>query len=231
MAPDQPSPGENTTAALQALSAAQLMELAPGWGKPEQLWRATHGTALLEPLLRQLILIEEQARSGPLDQLDPKAWREQRWGEQVEQAFIEGRRRFERVSFWNFQVADKGQSMELYYQLCNSEISFAELVVAYSPEAPAQPGEDSDTPPGLVRALPLHQLPKAIGQALRASRPGVPHKPVRLQQGFVLLQLEGWHPPALDPEIRHLLMRELQEHWLERELRRRLDRITHEAVP
>lgn len=231
MAPNKPTPGNEFSVALQALSAAQLVELAPGWENPEMLWRATRSTPLQESLLRRLILLEEQARSGPLNQIDPKLWREQRWGEQVEQAFIEGRRRFERVSFWSFQVADKGQAMELYYQLCNGELSFAELVQLYSPEAVVKPSTGQEATLGLVRESPLHHLPKAVGKALRASRPRVPHKPLRQGNGFLLLMLEGWHPPSLDSELRRLLLKELEAGWLERELHRRLDRIASHSVP
>jgi len=228
MPPAQPS---TAFPELTQLAPEQILALAPAWGDPQLLLRAARKTGMLEVLIKRLVLLEEQARSGPLDQLVPADWREQRWGDQVEQAFIANRRRFERVSFWELQLADKGQAMELYYQLCNGEVGFAELVRQHKPETQAAGAAGHQDPAGLVRDQPLHHLPKPLAKALRGSQPGVAHTPVRLGESFRLLQLEGWQPPALDAEIRKLMLRELEAGWLERELRRRLDRIAQVAVP
>ena len=67
-----------------------------------------------------LVLAEEVRRSGgDLTQL--AAWRRQRWGSRVEQQFVLQRQRFQRISFYQLVLKERGEAMEYYYQLSNQD--------------------------------------------------------------------------------------------------------------
>lgn len=207
--------GSRELSFLDAVGDADLVRAVPGLAKPHKLVQAARQCSCLEPLLFRLVLQEEIKRSG--DQTTSlAAWRLERWGARVEQAFIDQRRRFERASYYQLMLPERGEAMELYYQLCNAEITFDALLQRY---LPTKPGKRQR---GLVREQPLQVLPQLLAKKLRKSRPGVPLTPLGLGRGWVLLQLIEWHAPVLDQATRELLEQEVEAQWLREELHRRL---------
>ena len=49
------------------------------------------------------------------------------WGDRVEEAFLQQKKLLDRVSFWYLTIPGKNTAMEYFYQLCNKEITFADI--------------------------------------------------------------------------------------------------------
>lgn len=201
---------------LQQLGDAALLEAFAGLSKPHKWIRAVRQAGLVEGLLEQVLLAEEMRRScQPEESLE--AWRLRRWERLVEQAFIAQRSRFEKATYYHLNLPEQGLAMELYYQLCNGEVSFDHLLSQYLPTKPGKPQK------GILRQKPLHKLPKSLAKRLRRSRPGIPLEPMVIGQAVTLLQLIEWHAPTLDEATRELLLGEVEAQWLQKELHRRLE--------
>lgn len=222
VSPDAEEPGMQ--ALLQDVGDQDLLRLIPSLAKPQKVLLAARQADLLAPFIHQLLLQEEIKRSG--GQLaDLNVWRRERWGPRVEQAFIDQRRRFERASYFQLMLPERGEAMELYLQLCNAEVSFDDLLRRYAPTKPGKPQR------GLVREQPLLELPKLLAKKLRKSRPGVPLAPLAVGRGYALLQLIAWHAPVLDEPTRALLEQEVEDQWLRQELQRRLQTLPVSSTP
>lgn len=201
---------------LQQLSDAALLEAFPGLSKPNKWLKAVRQAGMVEGLLTQILLAEEMRRSCQPDE-SLETWRLRRWDKMVEQAFIAQRNRFEKATYYHMNVPEQGLAMELYYQLCNNEVCFDQLLDQYLPTKPGKPQK------GILRQKPLHKLPKSLAKRLRRSRPGVPLEPMVIGQAVTLLQLIEWHPPTLDDATRKLILGEVEAQWMQRELHRRLE--------
>lgn len=201
---------------LQHLGDAALLEAFPGLSKPHKWLRTLRQAGLVEGLLEQILLAEEMRRSCQPDE-SLEAWRLRRWDKLVEQAFIAQRSRFEKATYYHLNLPEQGLAMELYYQLCNGEVTFDHLLGQYLPTKPGKPQK------GILRQRPLHKLPKSLAKRLRRSRPGIPLEPMVIGQAVTLLQLIKWHPPSLDDATRELLLGEVEAQWLQKELHRRLE--------
>lgn len=209
---------------LENLRDAALLEAFPGLSKPNKWLSALRHAGLLEGLLEQVILAEEIRRSIQPDE-SLQAWRLRRWDKLVEQAFIAQRNRFEKATYYHLNLPEQGLAMEIYYQLCNGEVSFDQLLSRYLPTKPGKPQK------GILREKPLHKLPKSLAKRLRRSRPGIPLEPMVIGQAVTLLQLIEWHPPSLDDATRELLLREVEAQWLQKELHRRLEAAVEAVRP
>lgn len=217
-----PSSQSSTASLLESLPQEKLAETLlaafPYLAKPHKWLEVVRESATLEPLLEQLLLSEEIRRTREPDE-GMEAWRIRRWDAAVQQAFIAQRRRFERVSYYHINVTEQGQAMELYYQICNGEVSFPELIDRFYPPKPDKRQK------GIHLEEPLHEMPKPLAKMLRRSRPGLPLQPVVLGKGVSLLQVIEWHPPRLDPATRNLLIAEVERLWIRRQLHQRLQAV------
>ena len=113
---------------LRLLTDEQIVRAFPTLTKPRKLLEATRVASLMPNLLLHLLLAEEVRRSGgDLTQL--AAWRRQRWGSRVEQQFVLQRQRFQRISYYQLVLKERGEAMEYYYQLSNQEIQIGRALV------------------------------------------------------------------------------------------------------
>jgi hypothetical protein len=211
-----PPSQQSNTEKLSQIGDADLLKAFPGLAKPHKWIELVKESGLAERLLEQVILAEEM-RQSRLPEESLEAWRRRRWNTAVEQAFIAQRHRFERASYYHLSVPEQGLAMELYYQLCNSEVSFDQLLAQYYPLKPGKPQK------GILRDKPLHKLPKALAKRLRRSLPGIPLEPVVIGMRVAVLQLIERHPPHLDDATRSLLEQEVELEHVRRELGRRLE--------
>ena len=214
---ERPAVGQVSNAeGLAGVSDAALLKAFPSLAKPHKWMQVVREAGLAEGLLEQVILAEEMRQSRqPEESLEE--WRKRRWKTAVEQAFIAQRHRFERASYYHLSLPEQGLAMELYYQLCNGEVDFEQLLAQYHPVKPGKPQK------GILRDKPLHKLPKALAKRLRRSRPGIPLEPVVIGMRVAVLQLIERHPPLLDEATRSLLQREVEAEHVRRELGRRLE--------
>lgn len=194
----------------------QLQASFPSLGKPRKILAAARQAGLLLPLLKQVLLQEEVKRTG--GSLDALAeWRRSRWQSRVQQTFINQRRRFERASFYQLNLPEKGLAMELYYQLCNGEVTFDQLLATYML---VKPGKKQM---GIMRQKSLEKFPRPLAKKLRRSEPGQPIAPLTIGRVVTLMQLIEWHEPVLDEATHLLLQAEVEDQWLLDELHRRMD--------
>jgi len=203
---------------LRLLTDEQIVRAFPTLTKPRKLLEATRVASLMPSLLLHLVLAEEVRRSGgDLTQL--AAWRRQRWGSRVEQQFVLQRQRFQRISYYQLVLKERGEAMEYYYQLSNQEILFEDLLQQHYPPKPGKPQQ------GVMRQVSLQGLPKSFAKRLRKAQPGVPIQPLVTGKAVFLLQVIERHEPELDQEVRDLLENEIEQQWMQDELQRRLEAI------
>lgn len=201
---------------LSHLSNELLLELFPAITKPNKWLPTMRECGLLEQFLRIVLLSQECRNSGIEENETLGSWRSRRWKGLVEEAFIAQRQRFEKVSYYQLNVPERGLAMELYYQLCNGETCFENLLREYMPTKPEKPQK------GIIIEKPLASVPAGLVKKLKKNRPGVPIEPMVIGNAVSLIQLIEWHPPVLDGPTRQILQQEAEEMWLGKELHRRL---------
>ena len=100
--------------------------------------------------------------------------------------------------------------MEIYYQLCNNEITFSEL-------------QKINPSTRFFEEKLFTRLEKFMSLALSRSKENVPIKPIRTKKGFLILQKQSVSLITLDNKIRNNILKELEESWFRRELDRLLE--------
>lgn len=175
----------------------------------ERLLSMAEEQGILGELIKCSILKEERQRCGVAQTTEAREWRQKRWGDQVDNLFIEMRPKLEKVSFWKMREIQKGVAMERYYQLSNGEVTMETL----------------SRRSGAVeryKSVGVMTLSVPLAKTLRKARPGVPQKPVSVDGGFLILQLEEWIQPALDQSTHSKLLVHLEDQWVSREIARRV---------
>lgn len=205
---------------LRKLNDQSLLETFPALAKPTKWLTALRESDLLDQVL-YIVLLSQESRNSGIQQGESIAnWRLRRWKGLVDEAFIAQRQRFEKVSYYHLNVAERGLAMELYFQLCNGETDFETLLKEYMPTKPGKPQK------GIIKLKPIQSLPSGLVKKLKKSRPGLTLEPMVIGNAVSLVQLIEWHPPVLDEMTREMLQKEVEEQWLEKELHRRLQLAT-----
>jgi len=106
------------------------------------------------------------------------------------------------------RVQDHGLARELWIQLSEGEITFAEAASRHSdgPEA---------TTKGVIGPVALGQLQPELAERLRSLRQGELREPMPAGPWWVLLRLEQLTPAKLDEAMRQRLLQEQLSAWLE----------------
>lgn len=166
---------------------------------------------LLEDVLLLNILSEARKKDGYTDDPDScSSWRAHRWGDRVEEIFIDRKRNLDKVSFWMANFKDKGSAMESFYQLCNKEATFDDLAL-------------------MNKEIKLHkevcydQLTPSLQKHLRGAGTSKPLSPFRTKSGFLLAQVVEQRPAQLTEELSNHLLMQLEKDWAYRELRLRIE--------
>lgn len=134
------------------------------------------------------------------------------WGPKVESYFLTRKTSLDQVIYSLIRTKDQGLANELYFRIQEGEESFANLAREYSQGAEAHTG-------GLVGPVPINQPHPSIGKLLSVSKPGQLWSPFNLAEWFLILRLEKFLPVQLDEPIRHRLMDELFEKWLQEQIK------------
>ena len=176
----------------------------------EKLLHAAKNAKILERIIKEIIVSNEMEKSNSQN-LSRTDWREKMFSERVEEMFIQKKASLERVSFWYLTIDDKSEAMEMYYQLCNNEITFSE-VQKLNPSV------------RFFNEKLITKLEKFMSLALSKSKVNVPIKPIRTKKGFLILQKQSVSLITLDNKIRNNILKELEESWFRRELDRLLEK-------
>ena len=175
------------------------------------LIKIARSKGLLETLIKRYVLEEEWKKIGidnnPNLQRD---WRESRWGSRVEEYFLAQKATLDVVSFWSCTLNNKYQAMEIYYQLCNNEITHNELsktIKSYKKQ----------------ESMPVGHFNKTMQRLFKISTANVPLLPQATPKGYFILTVTSLKSAKLTNEIREKFLIQLEDEWCTREVERRLD--------
>lgn len=167
---------------------------------PQQLQQWLQQRSLsLEALNRQL------ARSLKL-----KAFKAERWGQNIATEFHDHKDQFDQVVYSLLRTQDAGVAQELYFRLANEEASFAELAQAYSQGPEAKSG-------GKIGPVPIAHPHPIIGHMLRRSQSGQLWPPTNIENWVVIVRLEQYLPAQLDDTTRNQLLERQFQQWLQQQ--------------
>ena len=133
---------------------------------------------------------------------------QQRFGPGLEDTFLQRKNDLDTVVYSLLRVQDHGLARELWIQLSEGEITFAEAASRHSdgPEA---------TTKGVIGPVALGQLQPELAERLRSLRQGDLREPMQAGPWWVLLRLEQLTPAKLDEPMRQRLLQEQLSAWLE----------------
>ena len=202
------TPSDTTSQRLGALSNQQLIDLFSL--TTDRLLTASRQFDRLTKLLQEVI-IEQDRQNNNLTGLSRDEWRESRWGDRVEEVFLQQKKLLDRISFWHLKIPDKNIAMEYFYQLCNKEITFADIKKE-NPNAQYFPERK------------LKTVSESLRKILQKMNLNVPFKPINNGEGeFILLQVTHRSSAELDQKRRLSLLQDLESQWCNREINRLLD--------
>jgi parvulin-like peptidyl-prolyl isomerase len=133
---------------------------------------------------------------------------QQRFGPGVEETFLQRKPELDTVVYSLLRVQDRGLAQELWIQLSEGEISFPEAASRHSD------GPEANTK-GVIGPVALGQLQPELADRLRTLRQGELREPITAGQWWILLRLEQLTPAKLDDAMRHRLLQEQLNTWLE----------------
>jgi parvulin-like peptidyl-prolyl isomerase len=106
---------------------------------------------------------------------------------------------------------DIGIAQEIYFRLQAEEQSFGELAREYSQGSEAQTN-------GLVGPVELQSIHPVLAKLLSTSQPQQLLPPTQLENWIVILRLEKLLLVQLDNALRHRLLNELFNNWLQAQM-------------
>ena len=152
----------------------------------------------------------EQLQHLILRPIKLEAFKRQTWGAQLGNHFLKQKQHLDRVIYSLIRTKDIAIAQELYFRIQEGEATFAELAREYSQGPEAQTG-------GLIGPLELSQAHPKLAQLLRTSQPGQIFPPVRLEEWFLIVQLEQLLPAQLDTATEKRLLNDLFNRWLQKQ--------------
>lgn len=134
---------------------------------------------------------------------------EDRFGSAIEDIFLRKKSDLDQVIYSLVRIRDPGFARELWIQISEGEISFA--------QAASQFGEGPESRhAGLIGPIPLGELhPIDLRKRLQRLKIGSVDEPHRLGEWMVLLRLENLMPVVLDSPMRERLLMQELDNWLE----------------
>lgn len=133
------------------------------------------------------------------------------WGPKLESYFLNRKASLDRVIYSLIRTQDVGIAQELYFRIQEGEQAFSELARTYSQGPEAQTD-------GLIGPVELSVPHPTLAQMLSVSQPGQLWPPTRIGEWMVIVRLERFIPAQMDDNMRHRLLNELFNTWLEEQL-------------
>ncbi|KAM3092001.1 peptidylprolyl isomerase [Phormidesmis sp. 146-35] len=137
------------------------------------------------------------------------------WGNHLESHFLQRKTQLDKVIYSLIRVSDAGVAQELFFRIQDGEQTFPELAREYSQ------GQEAQTS-GLIGPMELSTPHPILAKMLSASQPGQLLPPTRLNDWIVIVRLEKFLPAQLDDSMRHRLLTELYESWLQTKINEEL---------
>lgn len=167
--------------------------------KTLQSWLTRHG------------MTQNQLKTVAIRQQKIEKFKQITWGHQLESYFLKRKSSLDQVIYSLLRTEGRAIAQEFYFRIQEGEQSFAELAKTYSQGPEAQTG-------GLCGPVELGALPPLFNQFLTVAEPGQLSAPVQLGEWFILIRLEQRLPAQLNELMRHRLLNELFESWIQERL-------------
>lgn len=188
---------------LSKLSTEQIIKLFSV--DCEKFISASKSNNTFANILKEIIVESDRKRVGG-DGLSRSQWRQNRWGDRVEEVFLEQKKFLDKISFWYWTVPNKSIAMEYYYQLCNQETTFFEIKKIY-PDAKLHTNKK------------LKLLSNNLRLIAQRSTLNVPAKPIKNDKNhFLIFLLTDRKSAQLDDTMREKILSGLEQQWCDREI-------------
>ena len=195
---------EEEIVALVALPQAEQDQLLTTFCEEQQL----QDPKALEDWQRQRGWCREDLIQHLIRPVALRLFAEQRYGPGIEEYFLSRKNDLDVAIYSLLRVRDAGLARELWIQLSEQEITFAELASRYSdgPEAQTK---------GVIGPVRLGAVEPQLAQRLRSLRAGELKAPEAMGGWSVLLRLEQLTPARLDSAMRETLLNEQFDSWIQ----------------
>jgi hypothetical protein len=137
-----------------------------------------------------------------------KRWSRQQWGHRLESLYLQRKSHLDRASCRLLRLRDKDLAHELYHRIKASEASFEQLAFQFGEGPERAQG-------GLLPLQTLERMPFGLAPLLESLKPGNVSLPLRLNEGFCLVQLECYQPSQFDEVTEELLLSEQLSLWID----------------
>tara|TARA_B100000579_G_scaffold405818_1_gene391767 strand:+ start:1402 stop:2133 length:732 start_codon:yes stop_codon:yes gene_type:complete len=116
------------------------------------------------------------------------------------------------------RLKNKNKADEIFFRIQDEEESFSDLAFKYSEGFEKKMN-------GLVGPATVVNAHPKIASLLKSSSEGDLHPPVRIDQWFIILRLESFHPAILDETMEQKMALEMYEQSLESQARSKVENI------
>ncbi len=135
-------------------------------------------------------------------------WAREQWSHRLESIYLERKSQLDQASCRLIRVRDKGIALELHHRIKAGETSFEQAAREYG-----QGSERRNN--GLIPMQTLEKMPFGLAPLLVRLEPGRLSLPMRLGEGFCLVQLESFKPSQYDKATEELLLAEQLRLWID----------------
>ncbi len=149
-------------------------------------------------------------------ELQLQKFKTDKWEDQLESYFCQRKAQIDRVIFSTIRVSEVHVAEEIYLRLVSEEATFVDLAPLYSE------GIEAKTK-GISGPIELCKLDPIIANALITLQPHEILPPIKIGDGWLVLQLEAIVPAQLNEEMRHRLKEELFNRWVDTEVQKLLN--------
>ena len=139
-----------------------------------------------------------------------------RFADQVESEFLRIKSDLDRVKYSLIQLDDQSLAQEVYFQLRDDGVEFAQLAQEYSLGGERHTG-------GLVGPVALSTLPIDIADLFRHQQTGTVYAPVPVNNRFWVVRLERVIAARLTEVTRTAVVDRLYTQWLQTQVQRVID--------
>ncbi|CEJ46763.1 peptidylprolyl isomerase [Umezakia ovalisporum] len=161
--------------------------------------------------LKQNQMSEQKFTAIAIRQFKIEKFKRLTWGDDLESYFSQRKPQLDRVVYSLIRTNDIGIAQEIYFRLQAEEQSFGELAREYSQGSEAQTN-------GLVGPVELQSIHPVLAKLLSTSQPQQLLPPTQLENWIVILRLEKLLLVQLDNALRHRLLNELFNNWLQAQM-------------
>ncbi len=169
----------------------------------------------IETWLKRQGLNREQLQKIIIRRVKIDKYKEENWGNRVEQYFLQRKSQLDRVVYSLIRIDRAELAQELYFRIQEGESTFRELAMEYSQGSEAQTG-------GLIGPVEMNAPHPKIAQIISTCQPGQLIPPTRVGEWIVIIRLENFLSAKLDPPTRQRMLDELFRQWLNSEIEQKV---------